>query len=342
MRFGLALPHYDSSFAGRPVTWDNIKRSALTAEATGFHSVWVSDHFFLDWGKYGGRSEVRGSFECWTTLSALAATTERVRLGSLTLCNDFRNPALLAKMAATLDLLSGGRVDIGLGAGWYEPEYAAAGISFDRPGVRIERLGEAVEIIARLLEGEVLTYQGRHYETKDALCRPGPLQEPRPPIWIGGKGDKLLATVARVADGWNWSWMGSLDAYKDRLAAATRACADNDRDPATLRRSVGVYVLAGTDEKDARRRFERLMDRTPSGILHGESQGAAVSWDDFRRDHLAGTVDEVIDRIGELAALGVEEVIVSLGALPFQVADLEDIELVGNEIAATFGSEVTR
>lgn len=342
MRFGLALPHYDTSFAGRPVTWDGVMRCAQMAEASGFNSVWVSDHFFLDWSKYGGRSDARGSFECWTTLSALAATTERVRLGSLTLCNDFRNPALLAKMAATLDQLSGGRVDIGLGAGWYEPEYAAAGIPFDRPGVRIERLGEAVEIIGRLLEGEVLTYEGRHYKTKEALCRPGPRQEPRPPIWIGGKGDKLLATVARGADGWNWSWLGSLDTYKERLAAATRACEDNDRDPGTLRRSVGVYLLAGSDENDARRRFERMMDRTPAGVLPGASEGAAVSWNDFRRNHVAGTVEEIIDRLGELAALDVEEVIVSLGALPFQVADLEDIELVGTEIAATFGSEVTR
>ena len=342
MRFGLALPHYDTSFEGRPATWDGIKRSAQTAEASGFHSVWVSDHFFLDWSKYGGRSDARGSFECWTTLSALAGVTERVRLGSLTLCNDFRNPALFAKMAATLDLLSGGRVDIGLGAGWYEPEYEAAGIAFDRPGIRIERLGEAVEIISRLLEGEVLTYDGRHYKTSDALCRPGPRQEPRPPIWIGGKGDKLLDTVARTADGWNWSWMGSLDTYKDRLTAATKACEHNDRDPVTLRRSVGVYLLAGTDEADAKRRFDRLMDRTPSGVLRGANEGAAVSWDDFRRDRVAGTVDEVIDRIGALAALGVEEVIVSLGALPFQVADLEDIEFVGTEIAAKFGSEVTR
>ena len=339
MRFGLALPHYDSSLAGRPATWEGINQCAQTAEASGFDSVWVSDHLFLDWGKYGGRDEARGSFECWTTLSALASTTERVRLGSLTLCNDFRNPALLAKMAATVDLLSEGRVELGLGAGWYEPEYEAAGIPFDRPGIRIERLGESVEIIARLLEGEVLTYEGRHYKTKDALCRPGPRQDPRPPIWIGGKGDKLLATVARVADGWNWSWMGSLDTYKERLAAATEACEQNGRDPASLRRSVGVYVLAGTDGSDARRRFERLMDRTPSGVLRGANGGAAVSWDDFRRDRVAGTVDEVIERLGELAALDVEEVIVSLGALPFQVADLEDIELVGAEIATAFRSE---
>lgn len=342
MRFGLALPHYDTSLAGRPATWEGIRDAALTAERSGFHSVWVSDHLFLDWGKYGGRADSEGSFECWTTMSALAAVTEKVRLGSLTLCNDFRNPAILAKMAASLDLLSGGRLDLGMGAGWYQPEYEAAGIPFDRPATRIRRLREAAEIVARLLEGDVLDYSGRYYATEGALCRPGPHQKPRPPIWIGGKGDLLLDTVAKVADGWNWSWLGSMDTYKDRRAAAERACERNDRDLETLRRSVGVYLLAGTDDADVRRRFERLVSGTPAGVLQGPNGGGAVSWDDFRRDRVAGTVNEVVDRLGELAELGVEEVILSLGALPFQVSDLEDIELVGAEIASSFGTEVSK
>jgi len=342
MRFGLALPHYDTSLAGLQATWEGIRDAALTAERSGFHSVWVSDHLFLDWGKYGGREDARGSFECWTTLSALAAVTERVRLGSLTLCNDFRNPALLAKMAATLDQLSNGRLDLGLGAGWYEPEYAAAGLDFDKPATRIKRLRESAEIIGRLLEGEVLDYEGTYYRTDGAICRPGPVQGPRPPIWIGGKGDFLLDAVAKVADGWNWSWLGSLDTYKDRRAAAERACERNERDFSTLRRSVGIYLLTGTDDADVKRRFERLARNTPSGVLQGSNDGGAVSWDDFRRDRVAGTVNEVTDRLGELADLGVEEVIVSLGALPFQVSDLEDIELVGAEIAASFGTEVSR
>lgn len=341
MRFGLALPHYDTSFAGQPASWDAIRAAATTAESSGFDSVWVSDHLFLDWGKYGGRDEAEGSFECWTTMTAIGAVTERVRVGSLTLCNDFRNPAILAKMAATMDLLCGGRLDIGLGAGWYEPEYEAAGIPFDRPALRIRRLREAATIVARLLEGEVLDYDGEFYELDGALCRPGPAQQPRPPIWIGGKGDLLLDTVAKVADGWNWSWLGSLETYRDRSVAADRACEANDRDPATLRRSVGVYLLAGSDEADAIRRFTRLADRTPAGVLRGSNAEAEVSWDAFRTGRVAGTVGEVVDRIGELVELGVEEVIVSLGALPFQVGDLEDIELVGTEVAGAFRTEVS-
>ncbi len=338
MRFGLALPHYDGSYAGQPVSWDPVRRTAETAEASGFHSVWVSDHLFLDWGKYGGADEPRAALECWATLSALAAVTDRVRLGSLTLCNDFRNPAVLGKMAASLDVLSRGRLDLGIGAGWYEPEYRAAGIDFDRPATRIRRLGEAVEILTRMLGGEEVIFKGEHYVVDGALARPRPAQQPRPPVWVGGKGYLLLDTVARVADGWNWSWLGSIETYRDRLAAARAACERNGRDPDTLRRSVGVYLLAGTDEADVQRRFARLVERTPAGVL-GTEAGPAVSFEEFRQDHVAGTIGECVDRLGELAELGVEEVIVSLGALPFQVADLEDVELVGAEIVTAFGSE---
>ncbi len=332
MRFGLALPHYDTSLRGDPATWDAVKRVAKRAEHAGFDSVWVSDHLFLDWGKYGGPPEPHGALECLTTLSALAAATERVRLGSLALCNDLRNPALVAKMIATLDLLSEGRVDAGIGAGWYEPEYSAAAIAFDPPGTRIARLGEAVEIIGRLLEGEELVYQGKHYFLDGAICRPGPLQKPRPPLWMAGKGDYLLKTAARVADGWNFSWIGSLETYSERKGAADEACERIGRDPATLRRSVGAYVVAGRDDHDLARRYERLVERTPLGVLRPAKDAPAVSWDEFRQGRVAGTTNEVVEQLGRLAELEVEEVIVGLGALPFQVADEEDVDFIGSEI----------
>lgn len=333
MRLGLALPHYDTSYAGEPVSWERVVQVARAAEASGFDSLWVSDHLFLDWSKYGGSADPQGALECWTTLCALAPLTERVRLGSLTLCNDLRNPALLAKMAATLDQLCGGRLEIGLGAGWYEPEYRAAGIEFSSPGTRIARAGEAAAILTRLLEGEELIFKGEHYTIDGAICRPGPAQSPRPRLWMGGKGDLLLRTAAQVADGWNFSWFTDLEAYAARSAAADRACESLGRDPATLRRSVGAYVVAGSDESDYRRRFERLAERTPPGVLRSLDVDAGVSWKDFRLDKVAGTVEQVVERLQKLDALGVEEVIVSLGTLPFQVADIEDVELVGGEIA---------
>jgi probable F420-dependent oxidoreductase len=334
MRLGLALPHYDTSFAGAPASWDGLRRVAQLAERWGFSSVWVSDHLFLDWSKYGGPDDRQGSLEAWTTMSALASTTEKVRIGSLALCNDFRNPALLAKMAASLDVLSGGRLDVCVGAGWYEAEYAAAGIDFDRPGRRIDRLAEAVQIVTRMLAGEELTFSGRHYQTDDAVCRPLPVQQPRPPIWLGGKGDRLISTAAAHADGWNFSWAGPFETYEQRAAIADRACEKVDRDPASLRRSVGAYVLAGRDGKDAQRRFDRLVQVTPEGVLQGGNRPAAVSWEEFRRDHVAGSVDEVLDRLGAFAELGVEEVVVTVGTLPFQVSDEEDVQFIGEEVAS--------
>jgi len=332
MRFGLALPHYDTSLAGEPASWNGIADIARTAERAGFDSVWISDHLFLDWSKYGGDSAAQGSFECWTTMSALAAVTDRVRIGSLTLCNDLRNPALVAKMAASLDLLSDGRLDLGMGAGWYEPEYIAAGIPFDSAGTRIRRLGEAAEIIGRLLSGEELVFKGTHYTIDGAICRPLPAQRPRPPIWVGGKGDLLLSTAARVADGWNFSWIGDIDAYIQRAAEADTACGRARRDPQTLRRSVGAYLVAGRDARDLNRRFERLIQRSPRGIL------SAVSLEQFRSRGIVGTVAEVIDALGRLDEAGVEEVVASAGALPFQVADAEDVEFIGAEVVPALRS----
>ena len=327
MRLGLALPHYDTSYAGRTVSWSAVRDAALLAERAGFDSVWVSDHLFLDWGKYGGPAEPQGALECWTTLAGIAGVTDRVRLGSLTLCNDLRNPGLVAKMAATLDLLSGGRLDVGMGAGWYEPEFRAAAIPFDPPGPRIRRLGEAVEIIARLLEGEELTFKGDHYTMDGALCRPLPAQTPRPPIWIGGKGDLLLRTAAAVADGWNFSWIGSIDTYAERVAVADRACERAGRDPSSLHRSVGAFVLAGADDADVRRRLARLAEVTPQGVLRG-----GVSLEEFRSRAVTGSAEQVIDELGRLTELGVEEVVMTVGTLPFQLGSDEDVAYIGEEI----------
>ncbi|MGH2699022.1 MAG: LLM class flavin-dependent oxidoreductase [Actinomycetota bacterium] len=337
MRLGLALPHYDTSFAGRPFEWDSLVRIARLAETSGFDSIWVSDHLFFDWSKYGGPDDPQGTPECFMTMSALAAVTERVRIGSLALCNDFRNPALLAKMIATLDRLSAGRIDIAMGAGWYEPEYAAAGIEFAAAGDRIRRLGESLQILSRLLTGEVLDFDGEHYHLKGALCRPIPQQEPRPALWVGGKGDFLLRTAIRHADGWNFSWIGDFDVYRQRAERANRLCEAEGRDPAGFRRSVGVYLLAGDDQADLERRFERLAKRTPSGILRAPNSDTGVSWEEFRERNLVGTPDEVAHKLGELAELGVEEVVCTLGSIPFQLGDEEDVAYVGEKVIPAIG-----
>lgn len=207
MRFGLALPHYDFSVPGNgPVGWPVVHGWAQRAEALGFDSVWVSDHLFLDLGKYGAPPGPQGSMECFTTLAALAATTARVRLGCLVACNDLRSPVVVAKMAATLDVLSDGRFDLGMGAGWYEPEYRAAGVPFDAAGVRIRRLAEAVQIVTGMLASVPFSFEGTHYRVREAWNLPRPVQSPRPPVWVGGKGDRLAGVAGRHADGFNSCW----------------------------------------------------------------------------------------------------------------------------------------
>jgi alkanesulfonate monooxygenase SsuD/methylene tetrahydromethanopterin reductase-like flavin-dependent oxidoreductase (luciferase family) len=187
MRIGLALPQYDYSVPGEsPLRFETIADHARRGDTLGYDSLWLSDHLFLDLAKYGAAPTRYGAFEPIATLGALAGIVSRARLGTLVVCEALRHPAVLAKALATLDRLTGGRLDVGLGAGWYEPEYEALGMAMPRPGVRIERLREATEIVAGLLGGEPLTYDGTYYRVHHALLDPPAHQVPRPPAPTAG------------------------------------------------------------------------------------------------------------------------------------------------------------
>jgi probable F420-dependent oxidoreductase len=324
MRFGVALPQYDNSVAGEnPLRFNTVVAWAHAAERAGFDSIWLSDHLRWDIAKYGGPPDHSGLFEPLVTLGALARLTTTVRLGTLVLLEALRPPAVLAKSLATLDRISDGRLDIGIGAGWYEPDYTAIGRTLPAPGERIARLGESLHIVTALLGGEALEFEGQYYSVRGARLLPGPVQTPRPPVFVGGKGDRLLRTVASHADGWNTCWAITPDAYRDRVDALERACEAEHRDPATISRSLGLYTMVGTDDADLERRYERLRARTPPGVLASED---ARSW---RRGRLVGTVSEVREMVDEWERLGVGEIICGFGALPFQVSDLDDLELFG-------------
>src|SRR3972149_5610425 len=180
MKVGLALPHYDAP--GAQVPLDHVVAVAKEAEGLGFDSVWVSDHLVFDLSKYGGSPDLIGSLEPLTTLSVLAAETSAVRLGTMVLCNELRPPAVVAKMAATIDRASGGRLELGMGAGWYEGDFRHFGLPFPPPGVRLARLAEAVEVVKLLFTGQPVSFEGRHYRLEGAVARPRPLQDPRPTI----------------------------------------------------------------------------------------------------------------------------------------------------------------
>ena len=329
MRFGLALPHYDfSSPDGGPVSWERLGAWARRAEDLGFDSVWVSDHFFLTLSRYGGGPDVYGSAEPLTTLAALSVVTERVRLGSLVLCAGFRHPGLLAKSATTIDLLSGGRLDLGLGAGWYEDEYRAFGYDFGTIGQRFEVLEESMEVLALLFgQEEPVTWEGRHFRLEGAFNHPRPEQKPRPPLWLGGKGGpRLLRLVARRADGWNTVWAWTPEDYAARARALDEACEREGRDPDTVRRSVGLYALVGENRGDLEARFRALEQWTPGRALEG------ADLDEWGRDKLVGTVGQVVERLAAFAREGVEEMIVSAASLPFAVYDESMVNLLADAV----------
>lgn len=326
MRIGLALPQYDFSVPGEsPLRWDTLLDHARKGEELGFDSLWVSDHLFLDLAKYRGSPEPQGIYEPLVTLAALARTVTRPRLGTLVMCEALRPASVLAKALATLDRISGGRLDVGLGAGWYPPEYEAVGLAFPPPGERLARLAEAVEVVRGLLGGGPLTFDGRYHRAAGAVNRPPALQEPRPPVFVGGKGDRLIQLAVEHADGWNTCWAWTPDAYRDRLDVLERACDKVGRDPATVWRSLGLYALCGEDGSDLERRFERMRDLTPPGVVIG-------TVDDWRDGHLVGTVDELRAQRDEWEALGVETLILGAGALPFSVTTLDDLELLAHAL----------
>lgn len=323
----LALPHYDFSIPGEnPLRWETLLGVARSAEAQGFDALYVSDHLFLDIEKYGGGPGVYGAYEPLVTLAALAREVERVRLGTLVLCEALRPAGVLAKALATLDRISGGRLDVGIGAGWYEPEYDALGMDLPAPGVRLDRLREAVEILAGMLGGGPFTLEGTHHTVREAVTRPASIQEPRPRIFLGGKGDRLLRMVAELADGWNTVWVWTPEDYEERASVLRAACEAIGRDPGTVWRTLGLYTLVGEDEADLESRYRRMQGQAPGGMLD------AVSLDEWRRGRLVGAVDEVREQLAGWSELGVAQLVACVGPLPFSLSHPDDVALAAEAL----------
>jgi probable F420-dependent oxidoreductase len=268
MRIGLVLPQAAEDGAGG--TWTGILGLARQAEDGGADSLWLSDHFFYRAGDAPIGSET-GYHEAWTILSALAATTRRVELGTLVLATSFRPPGLLAKMAATVDDVSGGRVILGLGCGWHEPEYEAFGYPFDH---RVGRFEEALRIIVPLLHGERVTFDGAYGRVHEAEIRPKPIRRDLP-ILVAAKGERMLRLTARHADAWQTAWFGKPDdRYRERHEALLAACQAEGRDPATLEVTVGIAIEGETDADGS------------LGVDAGTIAAALGAWRDIGADHL--------------------------------------------------------
>ena len=235
LKVGINLPTTEGALSGKTPKWADLLAFAERAEVLGFDSLWVPDHLLLRW-----QGQTRGIWECWSLLAALAAVTHRMELGSLVACTTFRSPALLAKMADTVDEISGGRLIVGLGAGWDGPEGRAFDMKSDH---RVDRFEEALQIIVPLLRTGRVDFEGKYYQVQGCELRPRGPRPDGPPILIGAKGPRMLRLAATYADLWNAEGpMRGPEEIIPLRAAGDAACAAVGRDPATLGRSASVVV----------------------------------------------------------------------------------------------------
>ena len=226
--------------------WSDVVEVVGHAEATGWDGAYVADHFMGSGGEFG--PDTTPNFEATAALAALAASTERLRLGSLVFGNTYRHPAVLANWAATVDHVSGGRPVLGIGAGWPEEEHQQYGIDLPAPKERLDRFDEACQVILGLLREERTTFHGRHYRLEGAVAEPKPVQQPLP-LLIGGKGDRMMGIVARYADEWNM-W-GLPETIAERSGVLERRCEAIGRDPSTIARSAQALVMLTDDRAKA-------------------------------------------------------------------------------------------
>ncbi|MDH4142202.1 MAG: LLM class flavin-dependent oxidoreductase [Chloroflexota bacterium] len=298
MRFGLQL-------WSQSTDWPTFRDAAVLAEASDWDSVWTWDHLLAIFGPWE-----QPVLEGWSTMAALGPITGRVRLGLMVGANTFRNPGLTAKLATTLDHVSGGRAVLGIGGAWFEREHEAFGIDFGAsPGARLDWLDESVMVLRRLLDGERFSHQGPAYTFHDALCEPRPIQG-HLPILVGGVGRrKTLRTVAERADAWNMS--GTLDEARAALVTLEGHAADVGRDLASLEKTISFPVVIDDDAGEARRRMDVLMGA--NGIT---SMGPGP--------HLAGSPAEVARAIRPYRDLGFGTVIVRMAA-PYDPQTIERI-----------------
>ncbi len=263
MKVGLLVSLTNALPENTPRRYETIRAVAMQAEADGFDSLWFVDHLF-----YRDEDGTTGVWECWTVLSALAEATRRVELGPLVLCNSLRNPAILAKMATTLDEVSHGRLILGIGAGWNEPEYKAFGVPFDH---RVDRLEEALQVLSPLLRDGHADFAGRYYQARDCEIAPRGPRPAGPPLLVGGEGPRMLTLAARYGDMWNTGYMGKPETMTEPLARIAGACRKVGRDPATL----GVTAFIGLWFPDLRperpKAFENVLTGTPHEIASAMS-----------------------------------------------------------------------
>jgi F420-dependent oxidoreductase-like protein len=302
------------------VTWEQWLALAGACEEHGLEALFRSDHYESVMGM-----RERGSLDAWTTLAALAARTSRVRLGTLVSPATFRHPSLLAKSVVTVDHVSGGRVELGLGAGWHEREHRSYGFEFPETRIRMARLAEQLELVTRSWTEDAFSFTGEHYRVEDLRALPKPVQRPRPTLLVGGgAGPRSLALAARYADEYNTTGVPP-EELPDRHRRLRDAWRDAGRDPDTARLSLMTTCVVGRDRAEVTERVRRVLAVTGR-------DGRAEEVIDQRPNWVLGTVDQVATRLAVLEAAGV-------GRVMLQHLDHADTDMVAvlGEVAATMG-----
>ena len=311
MQYGLLVPQgWRMDLVGLPPVeaYETMNRVAQEAEALGYDSIWLFDHFHT---VPTPTQEV--TFECWTSTAALARDTKRVRIGQMVTCNGYRNPALLAKMASTVDTLSHGRLDLGIGAGWYEHEFLAYGYDFPDGPTRLRQLREAVQVILAMWTQDEAVFEGKYYQVRGAINRPKGVQQPHIPLLIGGGGEKVtLKIVAEYGDACN---IGHLDneGLEHKFNVLEKHCDELGRDYNTIKRTVLFNCAIAETDEVAMAKAEPYKRNIPSGRL--------------REQALIGTPDSIRKRLTEIEQAGAQEIILFMQ----DAKDLEPIRLFARE-----------
>jgi F420-dependent oxidoreductase-like protein len=311
MDYGIIVPQgWRLDLVGIPdpiEAYEAMTRVALEAESLGFHSIWLYDHFHT---VPTPAQEV--TFECWTSTAALARDTKRVRIGQMVTCNSYRNPALLAKMASTVDVLSHGRLVLGIGAGWYEHEYRAYGYTYPGTRERLQRLGEAIQVILAMWTQDEAIFEGTYYQVRGAINQPKGAQKPHIPLLIGGGGEKVtLRLVAQYGDACNVG--GDIANIKHKFAVLKQHCEELGRDYNSIRRTTLVDYCAIAETEEA-----ALAKLTPAELRDLE---------ELRQTQLIGTPAMIRQRLAEFEEAGVQELIIRF----VDATHLESIRLFARE-----------
>ena len=317
VKFGIYLPQAN-------VDYHTVKRVALECERQGFDSAWITDHL-LPW-YLPPSSPLQDSYlECWTTLSALAAVTTKLRLGTLVLCNLFRYPSVLAKMAATLDVISDGRLEFGIGAGWFEPEFVSYGIPFPKASIRIAQLQEALTMMKKMWTEERATFQGQYYRIQEAFCNPKPVQKPHPPIWVGvmiGK-KRMFETIAKYADGWAVAslYLPKPEEYKRQIEELQTYCLQAGRSVENTKKALGVACVVAENQRALKEKTRRFSPIKVSVEKYLATQ-----------PRLEGTPEQCVERLKNYVDVGVTHIILSFP----DVTTLEPLRLFGEHVISVF------